>query len=509
MSEWNDTKQEFHRAILTTGAWSLKHFPAEYEALLAVIGQERAERWLNRFYAAPNLKAGSPRRLVNRFKLGADPELYLACRGVAKHANGFGLQAARAFGADNNGRLTEIRPFPSRSALHVVTSMWSTMAWMHAYLTDGAKNFGKVDAWLCGPFLFEDGLGGHVHVARKRGLASEQVRSLDRICEVWYKTGSFSSEELRMRNKVGYGKWADTRVQKHGWEYRTFPTWLHSPQLAHLMLTLSKLAVLDSYAVRCIADSAERNPNANLCQRLLTSLLAKYHALDDDAALALGGLRPQSKEFLWPGMPSMTDIRPAWGLLSRDVPPKIPSYFPLFIRPSSGEVERMFLHLTKGTGLVPAYSPTWSPLDMPEGYAPLCTYTSTLRAPGTGELAADFVFPKQINFGLSGAEEPGARITLDAPALIGYAWRSAVQQAGFHLGVRQTSRWQLSIKIHKSLLTPALIGRMTAFFESGLLPLWHAGQEPADSSKAFAEWCGGITAKSAKNKFRGTVLNSI
>src|SRR5271166_3954276 len=75
-----------------------------------VVPSHMMQRWVNRLLALPKGFAGQ-RRYVNRFKLGADPEFVFLHNGVRINAQNLGLSQGLAYGMDNNGRLTEIRPY--------------------------------------------------------------------------------------------------------------------------------------------------------------------------------------------------------------------------------------------------------------------------------------------------------------------------------------------------------------------------------------------------------------
>ena len=507
MSEWQDTKREFHRAILATGAWSLTHFPPEYTPLLNLIGPKRAERWLARFYEAPHLHVEAPRRLLNHFKVGADPELYFADHANRPlHASGFNFLAGRAFGADNNGRLAELRAFPSRSALHVVTSLWMSLAWMQAWFSEQRnKVFSTVPSkWLSGPALFEDGLGGHVHVGRRRDNVSRQVGALDTLCQALYTAGTYDESQLRARRQAGYGNFSDTRPQRHGWEYRTFPTWLNTPRFAHLVLTLAKLAVLDPSALQSVSK------NASIARRQLVSFLARYRGRDDDAALALAALQPLSEKGpTWPTCNS-DDIRPAWGISSSLAVTKMPTYLPELIRPSSMQVKAMFQHISGGATLRPNehMQPTWKPTNVPVGYRLLWNNTVTLRAPGTGELAGDFVFPSNFNIQLGGNENRDKRLDLFLPTgqEATPSWKAAMLRAGWRVRFERHGTPTFRLHIHRNFLTPKTIGEQEKFLASGLLPLFHALEAPADATAASKQWLERNTTSPRSSKMRGKIL---
>jgi hypothetical protein len=138
---------------------------------------DRLERWFRKLYTPAETPLAVGPRLVNHFSIGADPEFILTDGLSRLDAKDLMLKAGPAFGADNNGRLVELRPAPSRSALNVLTSLWLAMRWMLVYHPDVAK-FG----WRSGAFAEGDGLGGHIHYGRKRSLLRErEVANLDRI----------------------------------------------------------------------------------------------------------------------------------------------------------------------------------------------------------------------------------------------------------------------------------------------------------------------------------------
>src|SRR5581483_4609146 len=65
-----------------------------------------------------------------------------------------------------------------------------------------------------------------------------------RICLAWASIPREMAER-RGGDRLGqhYGMPGDFRLQTHGYEYRTFPSWLDSPALAFISITLAKLCV--------------------------------------------------------------------------------------------------------------------------------------------------------------------------------------------------------------------------------------------------------------------------
>src|SRR3990167_7205171 len=109
MSEFSEIKKDFRRLLVERGIDSPAH---EMIAGLPV-PPPLLQQWMSRFYQLPDLSLLGG-RLVNHFKVGADPEfVFLSMAELARRdASAFGLAAGVAFGADNCGRIAELRPHP-------------------------------------------------------------------------------------------------------------------------------------------------------------------------------------------------------------------------------------------------------------------------------------------------------------------------------------------------------------------------------------------------------------
>ena len=196
------------------------------------------------------------KRFVNRFCLGADPEWIFGSRedpGLKASAKDFGMKTGCAFGMDSNGRLAELRAYPSRWAVEVVAGIAETLRWVPL----AASNTLAYD-YVAGAHKTEDSLGGHVHLGRKRPYRADEILALDALNHALAAAGVFPLKEWNYRRsqrggRFGYGQDGDIRLQGHGYEYRAFPSWLDSPRQAFLVLTLSKLAVVDPKL--CVAAS--------------------------------------------------------------------------------------------------------------------------------------------------------------------------------------------------------------------------------------------------------------
>lgn len=353
------------------------------------IPQHLVNKWLDRILSLPK-DFSLQRRYVNRFKLGADPEFFFVDNGEPVYAKHMGLAQGLAYGMDNNGRLVEIRPHPSRSALHVVASILLTLRWL-AILCPKALDY----EWVCGAFMFGDGLGGHVHFGRKRPGRNLEVKALDMIEDELLALKAYPVEEVH-RRRLGdehhqvYGMPGDIRKQLHGYEYRTFPSWLDSPELAFLTITLSKLAVYNPALLQGCAPFRQREQHY---QRIF-NLLSFYKDMDDDARLAL--------RIVARALPTHIgkDFRKRWGLPSAPiVGEKLPviTCVPSSVKADASTVQELFKHFLGEQPLtfkIPV--PTWSPLTPLEGYIPTITAVNTYQAKGLGELVWDVCHHKSL-----------------------------------------------------------------------------------------------------------------
>lgn len=383
---YKDQREAFKRLLVQKGLSRLDELP-EAMPFGCIVPQRIIERWLRNFLEVPTTFS-RPRRFLNRFKLGADPEfVFVSPDGLRYNASLLGLGQGLAFGADNNGRLAEIRPHPSRSALDVVASLWVTLRWL-SLIRPKAAGF----QWVSGAFIEGDGLGGHVHFGRKRPGRDNEVKALDFIDELLILLQMYPVRDV-MRRRQGdqhrqiYGMPGDIRPQMHGYEYRTFPSWLDSPHLAFLTLTLSKLAVQTPWLIRgCL-------PLPNLEHRRLLNLLAYFKDVDDDARLALLMLQGNKNIRHLGG-----DFRGRWGIVENAGRADV-KFIPSSIKPSNEDIDAMFKHLKDGSPLplMPPV-PTWTPIAPPPGYEMVINAAQTIGHKGFGELLWDVCSNKECEY---------------------------------------------------------------------------------------------------------------
>jgi hypothetical protein len=386
-----DLKRNFIRDLILKGESSPAAASPEIRER---VPEAILKRWTEKFYTFSRIDAVPEcPRLVNHFQIGADPEFVFKNGNTVLDASSFAMKAGLCIGADNNGRLVELRPAPSRFALKVVASMLAELRWLSILYPKTTELQWKAGAWTGA-----EGLGGHVHFGRKvHRQKSFEVTALDNLTGLLFLAGiyPYAEHQARLAGPGGYGKYSDTRVQVHGYEYRTPPSWLFTPWHAFLALTLAKLVV----AVPELALEMAKPTQANEARRRIRNILVQYKGRDDDALIACMGFN------VW-GLPNVVcnDFKSNWGITARStetyksLPYKLPEMLPSHIEPSAQEINEVFEYLSKGralTGLLPS-APNWAFQTVPKGYFALLNYANTLRAPGLGELARDLLSPVQI-----------------------------------------------------------------------------------------------------------------
>jgi hypothetical protein len=296
------------------------------------------KKWMGRFFVAPGaIEFPKVPRLVNRFALGADPEFaFIGENKVYCHAEKLGMNTILPFGCDMAGRQAELRAHSSRFALEVVASLVDALRWIPSFYNTSRLQ------WIAPAFIDRDGCGGHIHFGRKRPTRDAEVDILDSVLRLLKNTGVFDANgtSLRIQN-TRFGQNGDIRLQPHGYEYRAFPTWLSSPQVAYLTLVISKLALHFGTPIPYVRGKEKIQ---------LINLLRLYRHLDDDAAIALR---------MWSlyGIPQYdaTCFKERWGVFDNPfilVNKNIQDYyFPLSLRPEEATVRELLYLFLIGTPL--------------------------------------------------------------------------------------------------------------------------------------------------------------
>lgn len=476
--EFAEIKYSFFKNLVEHGYGSLAEVPKES---LIGIPTRLLDKWWGQFKDAPAITTipNNP-RLVNRFTIGADPEFSLTQDGKPFPVMKIGLQTGLAFGMDMNGRLAELRPTPSRFALDVVASMLAELRWMALYIPNSLRY-----QWLSSPFDGQDGVGGHVHLARQR---DEQGRLLDIdglsfLYHSLTRIGVFSKELNDIRkSQTKYGQPNDIRPQKYGFEYRAFPTWMDSPWLAYLVLVLSKLAVYSPRLVRNIFDNTNRTPKA--LERAIVNMLAFFKNVDDDAWIAFNAFKK------W-GLPKQggIDFRANWGILYPKQP-ALPAgrYYPSMIAGGDAERQAIFDYLVNKAAIKPDLPIcNWEPRGIPDDYEWLMNVVQTYHKIGVGEISNELVCHKNCIVDITSMDhkdiitvyynqykcEEGAKALKSLLPNLVLSWKQ-LEGPG-----------KLMLYLPTSLRTFDTIPKVKRVLTSGLFPLWKVGDVKADS---FNSW---------------------
>ncbi|MDD9267779.1 hypothetical protein ACFPES_12155 [Paenibacillus sp. GCM10023248] len=178
--------------------------------------------------------------------LGSDPEfLLLSPQGKVVFADRFlaregevGCDAIVLSGHRVILPLAELRPKPSTDPLEHARNLLATMRLAARSITDESL------AWLSGGMPVGGyPLGGHIHFSRC-WLNSHLLRALDNYLAL--PLILIESDTTRGR-RPRYGFLGDYRKKRHGgFEYRTLPSWLHSPLITRGVFTLAAL-IADNY----------------------------------------------------------------------------------------------------------------------------------------------------------------------------------------------------------------------------------------------------------------------
>jgi hypothetical protein len=406
-------------------------------------------------------------RLVNHFMLGADPEFVFSDdRGRRVDAAQMRLRTGLFVGADQNGRLVEIRPRPSRSALSVVASIMVSLRWL-PILRPHTLDY----SWLAGAWKFNDGLGGHIHFGRKRPTRAREVVALDAIAEVLYKQGVFPADEILARrggdaHHQVYGMPSDFRPQVHGYEYRSLPSWLDSPWLAYLCIVLGKLAV--AYPDLVTPWDEMQTPSVDT----LKNLLAYFKAVDDDAAIALKALEVH-------GLPLHVggDFKKRWGLcpttLLRAMRTDI-DILPTSVKPSSADKKQLFDWLVNGAALPCGVPPlSWEPYQVPQGFELLAETASLQGQVGLGELLWDVVLCPKVPMTVAGSsaiKQP--TLTTGLVKLLPVNWAERMREIVPDARPQIVGEGHAKLSLPKSWRTAKRIQLTKQLLTSGLFPLW-------------------------------------
>lgn len=464
-----DIKRQVYRNIVCDAA-------LENERLQLLYPQ--VPRWVQSFNAPADLtpKLSYGRRL-NNFCVGSDPEFALlsGTRKMTAHQDA-GLFVGLAAGADQNERLAELRPWPSSSVVTHVAGILTALRWM--YRTNVPV---RSMSWRAGAYYHDDGLGGHVHFGRRQPTRDKEVEALNVLALTFASLGMFPLDEWAQRmhgDRIGqiYGRFGDTRPQLHGYEYRTLPSWLHSPEAAFVVLTASKLTLFDPEIV------TQWLPQYQVAQRHLLNLARYYMHRDDDAMLMyriLRGQRATRLQFM------AEDFKLRWGFtrahtqITRDVTQYI---LPATIQPQADEIEEVFNYLVDGTELgFREVEPNFV-FQVPEGYVWLPRLISPGRRAGVGDVIHNLAIYGNSGVPLNFANDDRLRV--------GHRWVERWSQAEKQLYEREFGGLidhdnAEHVSIGQAWRKVPGIRDLRRFIDSGLLPIWTVENVQPDS---YARW---------------------
>lgn len=482
--EFREIKRDACRMMVEESFTNFNLLP---QTIKGAVAEPLFQRWTDQWHCVQNMtQVPENPRLVNHFMIGADPEFYLFDPYTATYvaAEKFGLHVGQAFGMDMNARLVELRPTPSHFAFDVLASILAELRWMALFLPQT-----QVHSWRSSPFNGQDGMGGHLHFARHRDPhdRKKDVANLDKLMVLGMTSGLFSQELCRNRvSRTKYGNWGDCRTQKHGYEYRVFPSWLDTPVLAYLVLVLSKLALLEPDMISRLLTLSRGS--ANKSRQGLVNLLNYFQGQDDDARLALIALGTH-------GFPIQKgeDFRGAWGIsYPNEAKPKHINFVPNMISGTKLEKDALFAYLTRKEFIKPEIpEASWTPTSIVEPFKSLLDYTVTAKRVGIGEICHDLVCHPKIPVILNNVERENES-QIQVPEAL---WGPSVVELGNELKSLnpQAERVKVTmfaspgivISLSYSYRENNMIPLVRAFLLSGKFPIWRASEVEKDS---FAFW---------------------
>ena len=164
--------------------------------------------------------------------LGCDPELVCRMNGRYTPAHNY-FKSHSSMGLDGCESIAEIRPGYSESPIDLTAKI-------RIILEYGHNKVPKLE-FLSGHYTDDYPLGGHVHIGTEP--KSEVINSLDTLLYSFSNCVDDKYQRAK-REKSGYGKRKAYRRKSYGFEYRTPGSWLISPAVTLVTLTLAKLAVI-------------------------------------------------------------------------------------------------------------------------------------------------------------------------------------------------------------------------------------------------------------------------
>jgi hypothetical protein len=435
-------------------------------------------------------------RHLNHFCLGSDPEFSLIYQGDRMEAVSAGLKVGLVAGADQNERLVELRPWQSVSAVEHVAGILTALRWLHRVY----GRYAAACAWRSGGFYSGDGMGGHVHFGRKRPTRDVEISALDGLARVFRSARLFDGREWDKRiqgDAIGqhYGMPGDFRLQRHGYEYRSLPSWLQTPEVAFIVLCCSKLAVLDPSVTLNWKDT-----NLVDAYSKLRGLAKLYKGRDDDAYILYHNLTRRGDDCFLVNFAA--DFAAAWGITHIPVESgrNADIILPASIKPTKETIEEMQNHLLMQFPLNFREEPANFVTNLPHDYFWEASVTVPNRRSGFGDLLHNLVahqlFPVKFMYDNHATQLQiyGEMVSCMSPAEIdllrSYDPRMLINPKG------DTP----TIVVSKPFCQTATIAGLRAILlHSGIFPLWTVESVTADSIK---QWCIQHPKQAKREKWR-------
>jgi len=168
-------------------------------------------------------------------EIGSDPEFAVLKNMDFTEAWAIFSNKDGRIGCDGYSSTGELRPYPGTVDEHL-SSIRNLLEMAH-------RVYPEIDM-IAGTFQFNMALGGHIHFS---GITYTKTigELLDYFLAIPFRCIENVSEVER-RRRLGYGELSCVRRQPWGWEYRTLPSWLVSPEIANIALSLAMIIVKNS-----------------------------------------------------------------------------------------------------------------------------------------------------------------------------------------------------------------------------------------------------------------------
>jgi hypothetical protein len=435
-------------------------------------------------------------RYMNHFCVGADPEFMFLQEGGLAPAMSFGLKSGLAFGADQNERLVELRAAPARDVVTVLASVLASLRWLYRYLGSEYRDL----TWVAPAFLHGDGMGGHVHFGRKRPNREDEVKGLDGLARIMRACDLFDSDGWTRRCQGDqfhqmYGQYGDIREQKHGYEYRTLPTWLDNPRLAYLVLVLSKLVIIDP-DITASWQGKTGDPNRRVSDWDLLRGLAKYYKGRDDDALLLYSMMDVPDKFQFVG----GDFRLRWGLSGVTNKISRSSVIPAVIEATAEDTMDLLKYLGEGKKLEMRECAPNFKNSVPAGYEWVPTVLEYRRRPNIGDIFYDMVTHSSMPIVWDFESNV---FSIHTPVGYDRAALNKLMTEGDHgeVNINGTggSRWV--VRIGHQWRKGAALAHLRKVLYSGLLPIWKVDEVTEESFGKWSKILQPVKIKKKINKY--------